>query len=83
MSFQDSEANKRLLKYSFDQHPQLYGAAHRERSENRAVIPRENGDNFCGAGRKKTEQDSFNILNIWKLVSSLLGQFCEFNLAWY
>lgn len=75
MTFPDVEQNRRLLKLLYDKHPALYGNAFHQRCENRTLLIRETGDNFRTAGKKKTEQDSFNILNLRKLVSSPFGQF--------
>ena len=72
MTFADVDQNRRLLKLVYDKYllkllydkyPALYTDTFHQCCENRTLFIRETGENFCAAGKKKTEQDSFNILN--------------------
>ena len=75
MHFPSTEQSTRLLRVMNDKFPQLYGNSFSERPNNRVLLIRETGDNFRGAARHKTEQDSFNILNLRDCITSPLGQF--------
>ena len=75
MHLPSTEQSTRLLRVMNDKFPQLYGNSFSERPNNRVLLIRETGDNFRGAARQKTEQDSFNILNLRDCLTSPLGQF--------
>ena len=75
MRFPTVEQGKRLLTCMQEKFPHLYQSSCVERPENRILLIRETGDNFRAAGRHRTEQDSFSILNIHHLVTSPFGQF--------
>ena len=75
MRFPEPAQQKRLFEQLHTKFPALYGKMLRERPDHRTIFLRETGDNFRGAGRQPTEQDSFTVLNIPRLISSPAGQF--------
>ena len=69
------EQSVRLLKAMHEKYPELYEESLSQRPNHRILLIRETGDNFRGVARQKTEQDSFNIMNLTGLLTSPLGQF--------
>lgn len=70
--FPTQEQQTNLFAYLKKEDPKLY-----EKVDpcKRTLFLRETGDNFRGSANQPTEQMSFNILNLTKLINSPYGQF--------
>ena len=71
-SFFPSEKQERLFNFLKGIDSDLYGKLDPRK---KSLFLRVTGDNFRGAARLPTEQTSFSILNLEKLVNSPYGQF--------
>lgn len=61
-----------LFRFLKSKDKELYSNLHNDR---RTIFLRQTGDNFRGAARYPTEQVSFSVLNMKKMVNSPYGQF--------
>ena len=70
--FPTQEQQARLFVHLQNESPQLYSKLDPCK---RILFLRETGDNFRGSAHQPTEQMSFNIFNLTKLINSPYGQF--------
>ena len=75
MQFPEPAQQARLFQQLYSSFPDLYERNMTERPNNRTIFLRETGDNFLSSGRQQTEQDSFTLLNLRRLITSPTGQF--------
>ena len=71
-SFLDVPQQRHFLKHLKERDSDLYSSLQIER---RTLFLRQTGDNFRAAARYPTEQVSFSVLNMMKMVNSPHGQF--------
>ena len=71
-TFMDLEKQKELFQYLKEKDPVLYNYLD---AQNQTILLRVTGDNFRAAARMPTEQTSYSILNMLKMVNTPYGQF--------
>ncbi|XP_047139031.1 uncharacterized protein LOC124814958 [Hydra vulgaris] len=72
MEFLDTEKQEDLFTYLKQVNPKLYNSLD---STKRTLFIKNTGDNFRAASRFPTEQTSFSLLNLKKMINSPYGQF--------